>query len=628
MIRRAARLAGLALALILPASASAASAGVVHLSPLNVPFPQRAYVLTLPRPLQLDAAGLRVTENGQPVNGVTLVPASAARSATFGVVLVIDSSLSMRGAPIQNAIAAARVFDAHRNPNERIGVIEFNRIPRTVLPLTGDESAIQSALASTPRLAYGTHIDDAVVAALRLLKAGRVTAGTVVVLSDGADTGSSLSAPAAGAMAAAQHVRIFTVGLRSASFTPRTLRALAVSSGGEFTEATSSADLAGIYGALSTRLASQYVLRYRSLLGPNVPATVRVTIAGLPQAAASSSYTTPALPKNVAPVYRPPLVTTFVESAGGMLLTVLVCAALFGCAIALALRPRNRTLRRRMAQFVSVRPASDRAGQPRLTARVFGGVERPLDRVGRFTRFKDDLEIAGIAMPAVQILLWTGATTLILGWLLWIGSGSPLLPLLALIVPFAVFETIKQRLRRVRGQFAEQLPDNLQVLASALRAGHSFIGALSVVVDDCAEPSRSELRRVIADEQLGVPLEDALDRVVVRMQNRDLGHVSLVASLQRQTGGNTAEVVDRVTETVRERFELRRLVRTLTAQGRASRWIVSALPVVLLVVISLIDPAYLTPLLHRTAGQVLLAIGAVMVIAGSLVIRRIVDIEV
>lgn len=623
MIRRAACLLVIASLVAMPPAAAAAA----RLSPLDVPFPQRAYVLTLPRPLQLDTTALRVTENGQPVNGVTLVPAAAAGSASFGVVLVIDCSLSMRGAPIQNAVAAARAFDTHRNPNERIAVIEFNGKAHTLLPLTGDESSIQSALATTPTLAYGTHIDDAVVAALRLLRTGRVTAGTVVVLSDGADTGSSLTASAAASLAAARHVRIFTVGLHSAAFTPRTLRTLATGSGGEFIEASSSSDLAGIYGTLSARLASEYVLRYRSLLGPDVPATVRVAIAGLPGTSAESSYTTPSLPRDVAPVYRPPLVTTFVESAGGMLLTVLVCAGLFGTALALAFRPRNRTLRRRMAQFVSLRPAVA-GGQPRLTARVFGGVERPLERVGRFTRFKDDLEIAGIAMPAIQILLWTAVTTIVLAWLLWIGSGSPVLPPLALIVPIAVFETIKQRLRRVRGRFAEQLPDNLQVLASALRAGHSFIGALSVVVDDCPEPSRSELRRVIADEQLGVPLEDALDRVVVRMQNRDLGHVSLVASLQRQTGGNTAEVVDRVTETVRERFELRRLVRTLTAQGRASRWIVSALPVVLLVAIAFINPAYLSPLFHRTVGQVLLAAGAVMVVAGSLVIRRIVDIDV
>ena len=161
-----------------------------------------------------------------------------------------------------------------------------------------------------------------------------------------------------------------------------------------------------------------------------------------------------------------------------------------------------------------------------------------------------------------------------------------------------------------------------------MRAGHSFIGALAVVVDDSAEPSASEFRRVVADEQFGVPLEDALASVVERMDNRDLAQVALVAALQRETGGNTAEVLERVTETIRERFELRRLVKTLTAQGRMSRWIVSALPVLLLAAISALNPRYMSPLFSHSLGRVLLVVAAVMVVSGSLVIKRIVDIKV
>ena len=134
---------------------------------------------------------------------------------------------------------------------------------------------------------------------------------------------------------------------------------------------------------------------------------------------------------------------------------------------------------------------------------------------------------------------------------------------------------------------------------------------------------------MIADEQLGVPLEDALEVVARRMDNDDLEQVALVATLQRETGGNTAEVLDRVAETIRERHELRRLVRTLTAQGRMSRWVVSLLPVGLLAVISLLNPGYLEPLFtHSDRAGCCWSLAAAMVIAGSLVIKRIVDIEV
>jgi tight adherence protein B len=421
-------------------------------------------------------------------------------------------------------------------------------------------------------------------------------------------------------------VRIFTVGLHSAAFNPATLKALAAGSGGEFAEASSSAQLAPIYSALSARLANQYVIRYQSLLGPDVPAHVRVQVEGVP-GAATATYSTPSLPVHASPEYRPPVVTTFFGSVGGMLLVVLLAAGLIGGAIALVLRPRQRTVRARVGEFVTVKgPEGDE--RERFALRVFGGVERPLENVGRWAKFKDNLEIAGIEMPAIQIVLWTLTATLVVAFLIDAATGSPILPLIAFVIPVAVYESISRRLKKVRKAFAEQLPDNLQVLASALRAGHSFVGALAVVVDDCEEPSRSELRRVVADEQLGVPLEDALDSVVRRMDNRDLGQVALVASLQRQTGGNSAEVIDRVTDTVRERFELRRLVQTLTAQGRMSRWIVSGLPVVLLLAFLIISPAYLAPLFHHAVGQALLALAFVLVVIGSIVIGRIVDIEV
>jgi tight adherence protein B len=125
-----------------------------------------------------------------------------------------------------------------------------------------------------------------------------------------------------------------------------------------------------------------------------------------------------------------------------------------------------------------------------------------------------------------------------------------------------------------------------------------------------------------------VPLDESLTVVAHRMDSKDLEQVALVATLQRDTGGNTAEVLDRVTDTVRARFELRRMVRTLTAQGRMSRWVVSLLPVGLFALITLINPNYMRPLFTHTSGRVLLALSAVMVIAGSLVIRRIVNVKV
>jgi tight adherence protein B len=292
-------------------------------------------------------------------------------------------------------------------------------------------------------------------------------------------------------------------------------------------------------------------------------------------------------------------------------------------------RPRNRLLRSRLAEFVTMGSSLKTEATPRtpFPDLVFDGAERPLSHARFWARFKEELEIAKIKLPAVQIVLWTLVGTLVAFWVLNLVFGMPL-TLAAFGVPFAVRSYLKFRLNRLRNAFAEQLPENLQVLGSALRAGHSLVGALSVVVADAPEPSRSEYQRVIADEQLGIPLEDSLMEVARRMDSKDLEQVALVAAVGRQTGGNTAEVLDQVTKVVRERFELRRLVKALTAQGRLSNWVLSLLPLALLVVITVINPGYMDPLLDTGTGRALLFLAGLMILSGSLIIRKIVNIKV
>jgi tight adherence protein B len=206
--------------------------------------------------------------------------------------------------------------------------------------------------------------------------------------------------------------------------------------------------------------------------------------------------------------------------------------------------------------------------------------------------------------------------------------SAPLLALFGLATPLAARAVIRRKVSGVRAEFAEQFPGSLQVLASALRAGYSFNGALGVVVENAAEPARSELARVMQDDQLGVLPEEAIRRLARRMANRDIEQVALLAELQRTSGGNSAEILDTVVGTIRERAEIRRLVRTLTAQGRMARWILTALPVFLTAFLWLVHPDVMARFFTSGGGQVALAAAALMVAAGSVLIQRIVDIDV
>jgi tight adherence protein B len=590
-------------------------------------FPDRAFVLTLPAKTRLAPGQVRVFENGAPVSGLSVVPVGEAGRDAFGVVLVIDATLTMKSPAIDDAVAAARAFAARRSPNQQLAIVTFNNRTKVLLPFTTKDAAVDQALSSTPALACCTPLYDAVESAIGLVEKAKISAGSVIVLSDGADTGSKATPAQVINRARKSHVRIFSVAIRSQAFRAGPLKKLASASGGAYSETHSTADLARIYSQLGDRLSGEYLLRYRSHAGPNEKVRVVVRIDGL-GGEFVSGYVTPRLPAIAGPTsYHRSKAAAIWQSPVTMLIVILIAAGLFAVGLVAIIRPRRGDLRRRMAHFVTLRTGNGESDDLRLTGKVFAGAERSLETTKWWARFVETLELAEIRIQAVHLLLWTFVGTFFTMWLFALLGGSLIFGLLGLGVPFGVRVWIRRKVDKKRALFAEQLPDNLQVLASALRAGHSLVGALSVVVEDAAEPSRTEFRRVIGDEQLGVPLETAIEVVVRRMENRDLAQVGLVAALQRQTGGNMAEVLDRVTETIRERFELRRMVQTLTAQGRMSRWVVSLLPVVLLVAITLLNPTYVEPLYTETFGRVLLAFSAVMLVAGSLVIKKIVDIK-
>ena len=611
-----------AAALLLALGGPAGAAEPPRLTELGEPpFPERSYVLTLPGRAAIGPADVQVRENGARVADASLEPAGTAGGRDFGVVLVIDASRSMKGDPIRSAMAAARAFALRRLPGQPLAVVTFNSRPSVLLPFTTDPARIERVLASPPPLGRQTHVHDATAAAVRLLKARRGTAGSVIVLSDGADTGSRVSAAEVTADARRAGTRIFTVGLESGAFDSSSLRALAA--GGRYTPASSPGQLTAIYDALAAELASQYLIRYRSLAGPGQRVEVFVTARGV-SGAATTGYTTPATAVDPTAPFERSFIGWFWRSPLAIIAVSLLIALALALAAIAIVRPSGRELRTRLARFVSNREVE--AEGRGLAGQMMDGAERSLRRTHWWDGFNEQLEIADIDTRPTHIVVATATATLLMMWLL-AGIGPVLVPL-ALGVPLGVRAVIRVKLARRRGLFADQLSENLQVVASAMRAGHSLPSALSVVVTEASEPSSAEFRRVVSDEQLGVPLEDALQTASRRMDNRDLDQVAMVAVLQRETGGNTAEVLDRVAEALRARADLRRLVQTLTAQGRLARWIMSLLPVALVAIITVISPGYLDPIWNTSEGNIMLAIAATMVLCGSFVIGRIVDIEV
>jgi tight adherence protein B len=601
--------------------AAPSAAAAVHVTPVQrVPFPKVAYVVDIGRDTNLTAKRVRLSENGVAVHNVKIRPL-AASSINSGVILTIDASNSMRGRPFAAALAATRAFAGTRVGAERIGAIAFNSRVHVVQEPTADAEALGAALTEKPLLAKGTRIYDAVAASLELLRKGRLAAGAVIVLSDGADTGSVATPQDVVAQARRQHVRIFTVGLLSRTYNAQPLRDLARETGGSYFQAASTVELEPIYADLGQRLASQYLITYRSPALPSSTVIVRFDLAGA--GIATSEYKAPR-PSTFAPFHRS-LLKRFVLSSFAVPLMSIILAALLGGVIALLLKRQRHNVVGRIEDFLrGVRAPADRLKATGKNLR--SSVAKSTHAEGWIGKLERDLEIAEIDIPAQRLIAFTAGATVIVCFICVV--LSPILIVLGLLTPLAARGYVKRKLKNVRTDFGEQLPANLQVLASAMRAGYSFGAALAVVVENAHEPSRRELRRAVNDEQLGIAMDEALRRVAARMENRDLQQVALLSELQRTAGGNAAEVLDTAVETIRERGEIRRLVRTLTAQGRMARWILTALPVFVAFFLRLLYPEMMKPLFTSTGGRIALTLAALMVAAGSWMIERIVDIKV
>jgi tight adherence protein B len=307
-----------------------------------------------------------------------------------------------------------------------------------------------------------------------------------------------------------------------------------------------------------------------------------------------------------------------------------LCALLLAVGLALLLVRRHRRpeLQERVRGFVSSLGQVASAEDVVVASRdARGAAERSLEKTRWWASFKEDCEIGRVEVEPVRIVMCSAIGTLVLFYLL-VKILGPLAGLFALAIPLCARAWVTFKLSQQQRIFAEQLPDILQGCASAIRAGHGLTGALAMVSDEAPEPSRFEFQRVVSDEQLGVPLDDALRVVQRRMDSRDVQQIALVAQLQRDTGGNMAEVLDRVTDSLRRRSELRRMIQSLTAQGRLSRWVVSALPVGLLLIVTAANPDYVEPLYTTPLGNAMLIVAAILIVSGSLVIKKIVDFKV
>jgi tight adherence protein B len=289
--------------------------------------------------------------------------------------------------------------------------------------------------------------------------------------------------------------------------------------------------------------------------------------------------------------------------------------------------------KRLLARLSSVGTGSARADFGSLLRekylRELSPVERGLETLPGMARLAQALEQSGSDTPAYRIFLLSIVFAVLAGLFAWTITRLPLFALGLGTVGFSLpyIKIVRDRTRRL-AKFEEQFPEALDVIKRALKAGHPFTQALKLVAEDMDDPIGHEFDLVFSAINYGGDLRTALLGLLERVPSVSVMAMVTAVLVQKETGGNLAETFERITAVIRGRFKLHRRVRTLSAEGRLSAWILAFVPIVLFVVISFTTPTYLPELFKTQLGKNLLVAAICLGVVGILWIRRIIRIQV
>ena len=581
-------------------------------------------------------SSISVRENGRIVSDINVVPLSQTATPT-GIVLVIDTSGSMKAAgKLDRAKDAARRFIDGKQPTDSIAIVGFANEARVAVNFTSDAALLLAGIDGL-QPAGETALWDGVRVGSSLFVERPDLLPYLVVLSDGADTVSKTSADQALAMASGVGAGVFTIAVTGGGESDvAALQRLADETGGTSVETTDSRRIDELFGKVQRALQNQYEITWTSEQeGPSIEVSVKLGAAVFNgtltvNAAGTGSVTQP---RAVGPGPAPgPL-----GSPSGKAIPAAAAAgaaAAFGAMVVLYVRRERPTLdiidayaRGGAAAAVAV-DTGERTFVPESVRRAVETTARLAGGTSVLTTLDRKLEAADVKLKAQEFVIFYGAGVVLLSAIAALSAG-PLIGFAALIlvalVPLAALNLLADRRQKL---FLNQLPDALQLLASSLRAGYSLVQGLEAVANEIEDPMGRELRRAVLETRLGRDLEVALDETALRMQSPDFDWVVIAIRIQREVGGNLAELLNSVADTMVSRERLRREVSALTAEGRLSAVIVGALPVVVAMALYVMNPGYLEPLFATTVGKALVLGATILTCAGFVWMKKVITIDV
>jgi tight adherence protein B len=635
-----------ALLLLALGATGAAAATDATIDKVDVVDGQLRIVVSLndvPEGVQIGTDQLQASLDGAALNAtVDSVSSSGGLSQT--ALLVMDTSDSMRGQPLQAAKAAANDFVAGVPDSVKVGLITFDNQATVDVKPTTDRGTLTSAidgLTTAPK----TVLYDAVTLAADELSSAEL--GYALVLSDGADRGSQVTLAQATKDAKQSGSRFDAVSFGDSQAQNSALAVITKAGGGQVFQATDAEALSNAFQSVASSISNSYVVTADipegfSATSGNVAVSIPVDGAAITDAATVTFGKLPTGPQQTTVEVTEP---SSLASASAKLIYVALAALFVSIAVLLfvAISASNkgesgtRGVRRRLSIYTlrsGQQPVKEQEttvlGDTQVARSAVEFADRVVAQRDMESVLAQKLDAAAVPLkPAEWLLIHVGITvaSAILFMLLFSVRFIP--SLLGLVLGFLgplLYLSYKESKRKKA--FMAALPDTLQLMAGSLSAGYSMPQAVDTVVRESNPPISTEFNRALVEARLGVDLEDALDGVAERMQSVDFGWVVMAIRIQREVGGNLAEVLTTVSATLRERERLRRQVQVLSAEGRLSAWILGALPVVFAAYLILAQPEYLLPMIQTVFGWLMIGVGFVLLVVGALWLRKTVKVEV
>lgn len=550
-------------------------------------------------------------------------------------ILVVDASNSMRGAKFAAATDAVTAFLATAPPDVQVGMVAFAGQVGTTIEPTTDRTALLEDFKAL-ELAQGTSVYDALAAAVTL--AGTEGSRSLLLLSDGADTGSDVALDAVAKAAVDSEVVVDVVSLANAK-QAGSLAKLAADTNGRVIPADSDA-LSQVLTEQADALAQQLLVKFELPEGVSGEADIAVTVQGTGQTFSDSAFVNVGERSDVdsgpqATIVGKPLVSTPVMLGGAVALFLGIAVLLW--AVLAGSTGRSSSVEKRLDSYFA---GGDGAGTGskgkggRRAAESAAFKDSAVAMTDRLVtsdvedRISKRLAGAGSAFTAAEWILVHAAIAVGTAAIFFFLLSAPMAVLgliLGIVLPWVY---LKWRHKRRLNAFNAQLAETLGLMAGGLQAGLSLPQAVDTVVREGIEPMAGELRRALVEQRLGVDITDSLASVGERMESEDFGWVVMAIRIQREVGGNLAEILHTVADTLREREYLRRQVRALSAEGRLSGYILTGLPVGLMFYLYFANRQYIEVLWTSVMGFMILGAAAILLVLGGWAMAKLAKVEV